>query len=289
MCYNKDNIKGINNIQGGLKLKYKIVALDMDGTLLNEQKEITEETKNVLSEARNKGVKIVLSSGRPLDGLKNYLNELNLVDDNEFVLSYNGCLVQETKTSKIIHEVGLKGSDLKYMYNLSKKIGVNIHAFSPNIGLMSPKISKYTEVEANINKININIIDFNKINDNDDIVKVMMVDEPEILDEAIKKLPQSIYDKYTVVKSAPFFLEFINKNADKGKGLEALAKYLGVKREEIIAMGDAENDLAMIKYAGLGVAMGNAVEKVKEASDVVTLTNEQNGVAKIIKEYILNS
>lgn len=154
---------------------------------------------------------------------------------------------------------------------------------------MSPKISKYTEVEANINKININIIDFNKINDNDDIVKVMMVDEPEILDEAIKKLPQSIYDKYTVVKSAPFFLEFINKNADKGKGLEALAKYLGVKREEIIAMGDAENDLAMIKYAGLGVAMGNAVEKVKEASDVVTLTNEQNGVAKIIKEYILNS
>ena len=146
-------------------------------------------------------------------GAKPSPNSLTLsnhsLDNNEFVLSYNGCLVQETKTSKIIHEVGLKGSDLKYMYNLSKEIGVNIHAFSPNIGLMSPKISKYTEVEANINKININIIDFNKINDNDDIVKVMMVDEPEILDEAIKKLPQSIYDKYTVVKSAPFFLEFI--------------------------------------------------------------------------------
>ena len=217
----------MNNL-GGLQLSYKIVALDMDGTLLNDKKEITNETKNVIMQARNKGVKVVLASGRPLEGLKNYLNELNLIDNNEFVLSYNGCLVQETKTSQIICEVGLKGSDLKYMYNLSKEIGVNIHAFSPQIGLMTPKISKYTEVEANINKIDINIIDFDKIDDNDDIVKVMMIDEPEILDEAIKKLPQSIYEDYTVVKSAPFFLEFINKNADKGKGLEALAKHLNV-------------------------------------------------------------
>ena len=268
-------------------MSYKIVALDMDGTLLNDKKEITNETKNVIMQARNKGVKVVLASGRPLEGLKNYLNELNLIDNNEFVLSYNGCLVQETKTSQIICEVGLKGSDLKYMYNLSKEIGVNIHAFSPQIGLMTPKISKYTEVEANINKIDINIIDFDKIDDNDDIVKVMMIDEPEILDEAIKKLPQSIYEDYTVVKSAPFFLEFINKNADKGKGLEALAKHLNVKREEIIAIGDAENDLAMIEYAGLGVAMGNGCDKVKNAADVVTLSNEQNGVANIIKEYIL--
>lgn len=276
----------MNNL-GGLQLSYKIVALDMDGTLLNDKKEITNETKNVIMQARNKGVKVVLASGRPLEGLKNYLNELNLIDNNEFVLSYNGCLVQETKTSQIICEVGLKGSDLKYMYNLSKEIGVNIHAFSPQIGLMTPKISKYTEVEANINKIDINIIDFDKIDDNDDIVKVMMIDEPEILDEAIKKLPQSIYEDYTVVKSAPFFLEFINKNADKGKGLEALAKHLNVKREEIIAIGDAENDLAMIEYAGLGVAMGNGCDKVKNAADVVTLSNEENGVANIIKEYIL--
>lgn len=266
---------------------YKIVALDMDGTLLNDSKEITDNTKKVLKAARDKGVKIVLSSGRPLEGLKGYLEELNLVSDDEYVLSYNGCLVQETKTSKIIHEVGLKGSDLKYLYNLSKELGVNIHAFSPEKGLITPKISNYTKVEANINKIDINVFDFEKIEDNEDIVKIMMIDEPEILDSAIKRLPSDIYERYTVVKSAPFFLEFINKNADKGKGLEALASHLGVLSSEIIAIGDAENDMAMIKYAGLGVAMGNATDNVKKISDCIAATNEEDGVAKIVSKYVL--
>ena len=190
---------------------YKIIALDMDGTLLNNNKEVTSKTREALQKAREKGVKVVLASGRPIDGLRRYLDELELVRDNEYVLSFNGCLVQEVKSQKIIHEVGLKGDDLHYMYKISKELGVNIHAFSPKRGLITPKSSKYTEVEANINGIEITEIDFLEVDKDENIVKIMLIDEPEILDEAISKLPKEAYEKYNIVKSTPFFLEIINK------------------------------------------------------------------------------
>ena len=265
---------------------YKIIALDMDGTLLDDDKKITEENKKALMRAKDKGVKVVLSSGRPKDGLIKYLDELELIQDDEYVLSYNGCLVQEAKSGKILHEVGLKGTDLHYMYTLSREFNVNIHAFSEKYGLITPKMSKYTEVEASLNGIEPTIIDFFDIPDDENIIKIMLVDEAEILDEAISRLPQEAYDKYNIVKSAPYFLEIINKNGNKGEGLKALAEHLGVKREEVMAFGDASNDREMIEYAGLGVAMENAMEEIKEVADYITCNNNEDGVAKVINKFI---
>lgn len=266
---------------------YKVLALDMDGTLLNSDKVISKKTKEALEAAKENGVKIVLASGRPIDGLKRYLNELDLMDENQYVLSYNGCLVQETKSENIIHEVGLTGKDLHKIYNLSVELGVNIHAFSPTRGLITPKISKYTEVESELNGIEINVVDFNSIGEDEHIIKIMFVDEAEVLDRAITKIPEEFYNKYNIVKSTPFFLELINKNANKGVGLDALAKHLNISNKEIIAVGDAGNDLEMIKYAGLGVAMGNATDEVKEAANYITKSNNEDGIAQIIDEYIL--
>ena len=265
---------------------YKIIALDMDGTLLDDNKKITEENKKSLMRAKEKGVKVVLASGRPKDGLITYLNELELMQDDEYVLSYNGCLVQEAKSGKIIHEVGLKGTDLHYMYTLSREFNVNIHAFSEKHGLITPKMSKYTEVEASLNGIEATIIDFFDIPEDENIIKIMLVDEEEILDAAIHRVPREAYDKYNIVKSAPYFLEIINKNGNKGEGLKALAEYLGVKREEVMAFGDAGNDKEMIEYAGLGVAMENAMEEVKKVADYITCNNNEDGVAKVINRFI---
>ena len=116
----------------------------------------------------------------------------------------------------------------------------------------------------------------------------MMVDEPELLDEAISKLPKEVYDKYTVVKSAPFFLEFLNKKVNKGTGVELLASHLGVKQDEIITMGDAGNDLHMIEYAGMGIAMGNATDDIKAIANYITDSNSEDGVAKAIEKFVLN-
>lgn len=265
---------------------YKLIAIDMDGTLLKNDKTISNITKKAIQEATKKGVKVVLASGRPIEGLSRYLKELNLVKDDDYVLSFNGSMLQEAKTNKVIFRNVLKGKDLLHLYRISKDIGVNIHAFSKK-GCITPKMSRYTELEGSINDIPVDIIDFNKIDEDEDIIKIMMIDEPEILEEAIKKIPKFVYDKYTVVRSAPYFLEFLNKSCNKGEGVKALADYLGIKSREVICIGDAGNDIHMIKFAGLGVAMGNAFEEVKKIADYITLTNENDGVAKVIEEFIL--
>ena len=266
---------------------YKLVAIDMDGTLLKEDKTISERTKKAIQSAREKGVTVVLATGRPIEGVSRYLEELNMYTEHDYVLSYNGALIQKTKSKEAVAKVALKGEDLHYLRKLSNELGVNIHAFSEERGLITPKNSKYTEVEANINNIEIHEMNIDNIPDDEVMIKIMMIDEPEILGEAMEKLPKEVYEKYTVVRSAPFFLEFLNKSVNKGVGVELLAKHLGVKQEEVITFGDAGNDLHMIEYAGLGVAMGNAFDEVKEAANYITDTNENDGVAKAIEKFIL--
>ena len=228
----------------------------MDGTLLRKDKTVSERTKKAIGDARKKGVTVVLATGRPIDGVTRYLEELDMYGENDYVLSYNGGLVLKTNNREAICKIGLTGEDLHYLYEISKELGVNIHAFSETKGLITPKNSKYTEVEANINNIKINIEDFNKLEKDHSIIKIMMIDEEEVLQKAIDNLPKEVYDKYTVVRSAPYFLEFLNKEVNKGVGVEMLAKHMGITLDQVITMGDAGNDLHMIECAGMGVAMG---------------------------------
>ncbi|MBE6071178.1 MAG: sugar-phosphatase [Clostridium butyricum] len=267
---------------------YKLIALDMDGTLLTSEKKIAESTKIALKKAEENGVKVVLASGRPIDGITSSLQELDLLKQDDYVLSYNGGVVQNTRTKEIVSKAVLKGSDLKLLYEISKDLNVNIHAFSAKEGLITPKNSQYTQYEADMNGISITIKDFKEIDDNEEIIKIMMIDPAEILDPAIEKLPEEVYEKYSVFKSAEFFLEFTNKEVDKGLGLKKLGEYLGIKKEEMIACGDAGNDLSMVKYAGLGVAMGNATDDVKKVANYITSTNDEDGIAKVIEKFILN-
>lgn len=112
-----------------------------------------------------------------------------------------------------------------------------------------------------------------KMDPNTQFLKVMMIDEPAILDRAIARIPQEVKEKYTVLKSAPYFLEILDKRVNKGTGVKSLADVLGIKPEEIMAIGDQENDIAMIEYAGVGVAMDNAIPSVKEVANFVTKSN----------------
>jgi len=116
----------------------------------------------------------------------------------------------------------------------------------------------------------------------------MMIDEPEILDKAIARIPAEVKEKYTVLKSAPYFLEILDKRVNKGTGVKSLADALGIKPEEIMTLGDQENDIAMLEYAGLGVAMENAIPSVKEVANFVTKSNLEDGVAYAIEKFVLN-
>ena len=177
--------------------------------------------------------------------------------------------------------------DIRRLYKISQELGVHIHALTPT-SCITPVMNPYSEIESTINGIPLDIVDFNNLDPDTIIVKIMMVDDPEILSAAIEKLPEELYTDYTVVRSAPIFLEFLDKKVNKGVGVKLLADSLGIKAEEVICIGDADNDLHMIEYAGLGVAMGNAFTNVKKAANYVTYTNENDGVAHVIERFILS-
>ena len=116
----------------------------------------------------------------------------------------------------------------------------------------------------------------------------MMVDKPERLDQAVSQIPDEIRSRYTIMKSAPYYLEILDKRVNKGEGVKVLAEKLGIARENVMTLGDQENDIAMLEYAGLGVAMGNAIESVKAISQFVTKSNREDGVAYAVEKFVLN-
>jgi Cof subfamily protein (haloacid dehalogenase superfamily) len=265
---------------------YKLIAVDMDGTLLNEKKEISNRSRKAIFQLKEAGKKVVLATGRPLNGVIRYIENLNLFDENDYVIAFNGALVQSTKTKHIIFNKPLSVKEYKELYTISQQLGVHIHALTDN-SVLTPKNNPFTEIESNINQIPIIEGAVEEIEDSTIIIKVMFIDEPEKLDAAIPRIPNRISEKYTILRSAPYFLEFLDKSVNKGAGVSAVAKQLGFKREEVICVGDAGNDLAMIRFAGLGVAMGNAFDEIKSEADYITYTNEEDGVAHVIEKFML--
>lgn len=266
---------------------YKLIALDMDGTLLNSKKTISKENKEAIKAAKAKGVKVVLATGRPLKGIEKYLKELDLVNDGDFAIAFNGALVQEVKTGNVLSENYMNEDDLSTLYNLSKDLNVDIH-FLTTDQCYTPKFNIYSEIESSLNGIPLKIIDFNNISKDLTIVKIMLVGSEDKIDEIIKVIPKELNEKYNIVRSASIYLEFLNKDVSKGYGVEKLSNKLDINKEDIICVGDAGNDMHMIDFAGLGVAMGNAYDEAKEVANYITKTNDEHGVAHVINKFILN-
>ena len=268
---------------------YKLIALDIDGTLMTPDKRITDENKAAIEAARAKGVRVVLVSGRPTSGMRGALDELGMTTDDDYVLSFNASVVQQVESGNIVRSQILQGKDAKQIAALADLMGLHVHAFCAERGLVTPAHNEYTDLESRINGELITLFDFEEFNDDDAILKVMIIDKPEKLSAAIEKLPPELYEQFTILKSAPFFLEFLHKQSNKGIGVKALADYFSIPAEQVMCVGDAGNDCHMIKYAGLGVAMGNATDDIKEIADYVTLSNTESGVAKAIQKFVLDA
>lgn len=267
---------------------YQLIALDMDGTLLNKDKKISEKTHESIKALKEKGKKVVLATGRPYNGVKRYIKELDLLDEDDYVVTYNGALVQSTKDSRVLLDVPLNVAAYKELYEVAKSLDVNIHALTDR-SVMTPRDNPYTGIESRINEIPTIERPVEDTPEDELIVKVMFIDDPEKLDEIIPKIPEWVKEKYSILRSAPYFLEFLDPRVNKGAGVHAIAKALGLKQQQVICVGDAGNDIAMIEYAEIGVAMGNASEDVKEIADYITKTNCQDGVAHVIDKFMLSA
>jgi Cof subfamily protein (haloacid dehalogenase superfamily) len=266
---------------------YKLVALDMDGTLLDSQKKLTSRVRSAITSAKEQGIKVVLASGRPFEGMLPTLKELGLNSEDDYALTYNASLILKVACQTVINSAILTAQDAIELYEIANKLGVNILAYSMTHGLITPKQNKYTDYEAELNGIDFTEFDFYNLDPDEKIIKVMLIDEPELLTDIIAQLPEELSDKYSMARSLPFFFEFTNKNSNKGKGMEALTAHLGLKPEQVICVGDADNDLEMIKFAGLGVAMENATDEVKAHANYITASNNENGVAHVFEKYVL--
>jgi len=270
-------------------MSIKLVAIDIDGTLLNSNHEITPRVKDALQQANLQGIFIVLCTGRPLPGVAQQLDELGLYGENDYVITYNGSLVQATKSQKIISRYTLSYEDFLDIEMQARKIGVHLHTVDDTtIYTANRNIGKYTIVEASLVNMPLKYRTVDEMGPDLNIIKMMMIDEPEILDPAIQQLPAYFSEKYTTVKSTPFYYEIMNKKACKGNALAKLADHLGVDQAETMAIGDNENDLSMIEFAGIGVAMDNATKNIKKAANIQTASNDQDGVAAVIEKFILH-
>ncbi len=264
----------------------KLVTIDLDGTLFDNIKNISNENKRAIKEARKKGAYIVLATGRPFNGVKATLEELGLTSKKDYVIIYNGGKILNVGTKEVIHSSTIKGSYVKELYKKSLDENVFIHAFKENEDLITPQKNPYTLVEETINKINADVFNFNIIKDDDLFIKAMLVEKDEEITRITPKFKELYKGKYSVLRSSKIFLEFLNKNTNKGKALEFLANYLNIDMKETMAIGDADNDIPMIKKAHVGVAMENAFNEVLEVADFITKSNLNSGVAYAIDKYI---
>ena len=268
-------------------MKYKLLVLDLDGTLTNNKKEITENTRNTLIEAQEKGVKIVLASGRPTYGIVPIAEKLELKKYGGYILSYNGGEIINWQTGEMMYENVLPDDILPYLYQCAKDHNFAIVTYKDKYVITEHPDDEYVLKEAILN-----VMDTQKVNHfleaiDFPVPKCLIVGEAERLAVLEKQMYESLKDKMGVYRSEPYFLELVPKGIDKAQSLSVLLQKIGYTREEMIAIGDGFNDKSMIEYAGLGVAMANAQEVVKQAADYITLSNEEDGVADVVKKFML--
>ena len=267
----------------------KLVTIDLDGTLFDKDKNVSKENLEAIKKCHSLGVKIVIATGRPYNGIYKLLDMLGLNTINDYTILYNGAKIINNKTKEYFYTSSINGKMVKEIYNESIRFKVNCHAFRINEELITPKHNPYTDVEATINKIEDHIFDFNQINDDDQFLKCMLVDEKENLDYIEKNLNKEYFNRFTIVRSANIFLEFLNKTSGKGEALINLAKFLDIDMHDTMAIGDAGNDKTMIKFAKIGVVMQNATNDVKGIADYITINdNNSSGVAEALNKFIIN-
>lgn len=264
-------------------MKYKFAAADMDGTLLNNSDEITPITADTIQRAVQEGLIFSVCTGRPIQGVEKYNHILNLKAP---VITYNGAMIVMSHTKEVLFEQGLEREDAAKILESGRKYNTTMCVWSKN--------QLYTNV------LNDRIMEYRKATD---VTPILIENEEELLDQGItkilwydtieniqkweKEIPSDTFSSVTFCTSKPFYLEFFNKKVSKASAMERIGEHYGITREEMIGIGDGFNDLPMIEYAGLGVAMENAPDEVKEKAQYITASNECDGVAQVLETFYL--
>lgn len=267
-------------------MKYKMIALDLDGTLTNSQKIITPETKDALFEYQEQGGKVILASGRPTYGIVPLAEELCLKEYGGYILSFNGGCIISCETEKILFNQTMELSIVQELHELAQKHKVNIMTYEDKTIYTEDTSDSYAQIEQKITKM-----DFVQVSDISRAVtrpvnKCLMTGEPAYLAQVEEKVKAVMGNRINVYRSQDFFLELVPQNIDKAASLDFLLKKFHLTRDNLIACGDGFNDLSMIQYAGLGVAMSNGQDGVKKVANYVAPSNDEDGIADVLRKFV---
>lgn len=265
--------------------KYKLIALDLDGTLNNDKREITPYTKEILIKAQTQGAIVVLASGRPLAGLSREAEILNLKQHHGLLLSYNGGKVVDITTDKVLYEKSIPNGIAKKLLRFLENYDVTpivddgkyVYTNTPNGFKMQYETSNNNLIIKEVENI-ADSVDFSP-------VKILISSPEEILKAVSDEIIDSFKEDISFIFSAPFYLEATAKGISKAESLKSICESLNIFPEEVIAFGDAENDISMLEFAGKGVAMGNSCQALKDVADEITLSNNEDGIAHILSRY----
>ncbi len=276
-------------------MKIKAILMDIDGTLTNERKEITPRTRRVLLAAQEQGAKLVLASGRPTQGLRAIARELQMDKHHGLLVSYNGSAVTDAQTNETLFSKTIPADESRAVLEHILKFDVRPVVYKGDYLYTNDLSRRMITVDG----APFDVIAYEgkcccmEIREQRDLLafadypmnKVLTAGNPEYLAAHREEMAAPFEGTLNHMFTSPFYLEFTAKNIDKAEALDAVLSPLGIFPAEMVAFGDGQNDISMLKYAGLGVAMANADEKVKAAADEITLSNEEDGLAAVLERF----
>lgn len=274
----------------GESMDCRLIALDLDGTLNNSKGVITPQTKRALIRAQEKGAKVVLASGRPLPGLYQNAKDLEFDRFDGYLLCFNGAKICTWKERKIIYDQSISPgmAQMIYDYNIRNDYNMVIMSYEGDAVLAEDLGGYRVQEEAALNKMGVTIVPSVRDTLTHPVNKLLFAAKPEYLADIEMEFKKPFVGQLSIYRSAPFYLEVMATGIDKARSLHRLVNHMGIDRNQIIAFGDGYNDISMIEYAGLGIAMGNAVEELKRKADGITDTNDEDGIALALEEYFLD-
>ena len=274
----------------------KVIIMDIDGTLVNDEKVITPLTKETLLKAQDKGVRLVLASGRPTSGLLKLAEELDMRNHHGLFVCFNGSKVVDCQSHETLYNHAssvedskavlehLKNFKARPMFDKDEYMYVN-DVFDNTITYKGKPFNVMQYESRGNNYILCEKRDLAAFVDFE-INKILTFGDPDYLQAHYKEMMEPFKDRLNCMFTSDFYFEYTAKGVDKAKALDSVLIPMGYKKEEMMAFGDAQNDKSMVEYVGLGVAMGNASDELKAVANEITDTNNNDGIAKVIMKHI---
>lgn len=277
-------------------MNIETIVLDLDGTLLNDEKEISQKTREVLIASQKKGIRVILASGRPVTGMLEYAKLLEMEKHHGLLVSYNGAKVVDCQSNEVLFNQSLTVEEGKAVLHHMKNFDVKVMIDKDEYMYVNDVYDCYINYRGE----KFNIIQYEsrggnfKLCEKDDLEefldyrvnKILTAGDPEYLQKNYQQMMAPFKDSLNCMFTADFYFEFTAKGIDKAKALDTVFKLLGIGDHKIIAFGDAQNDMSLLQYADVGVAMENATSELKEMADDVTLSNNDDGIAHVLGKFV---